>query len=230
MKGKESHMEKNRCIVIGAGDFTISALSDYNEQTDLIIAVDGGLLYCGLLNLEPDIIIGDFDSVDEELMEAIRIIEEQYPEKILRLKPEKDDTDMLVALKWGLAKGIRSFQIYGGTGGRLDHTLANIQCLLYLKHQHAEGFLFDEDGCILIAEAGATEEVKNFQPSMEGFLSLFSLERKSVVSIKNMKYPLDRYTVTNDYPIGISNEFIPGNGGSVTVHSGAVVILLKWPS
>ena len=72
-------------------------------------------------------------------------------------------------------------------------------------------------------------DVRHFQPSMEGYLSLFSLERESVVSIVNMKYPLSSYTVTNDFPIGISNEFLPGLSGSVIVHSGAVAMLLKWP-
>ena len=218
--------KQNRAIVIGAGDLTISVMPDYKEETDTVIAVDGGLLYCGLLGLEPDVIIGDFDSVDEKLTESIHIIEDKYPEKVLRLKPEKDDTDMLVALKWGLAKGILSFHIYGGTGGRLEHTIANIQCLLYLKNQGAEGYLFDENGMILVIK----EETKTFQPSMEGYLSLFSLEKESVVSIENMRYPLLSYKVPNDYPIGISNEFILGKNGTVTVHSGAVVIILKWSS
>lgn len=215
---------KKKCIVIGAGDFHLAAIPDYNEETDIVIAVDGGLLYCGYAGLEPDIIIGDFDSVDEQLYEAIQAIELAYPEKVLRLKPEKDDTDMLVALKWGLAQGIKKFQIYGGLGGRFDHTLANIQCLLYLKNEGAEGYLFSDDGCVLVAK----DEVKSFQPTLEGHLSLFSLEKESVVTLKNLKYPLTDYTIRNDYPIGISNEFILGSGAEITVKEGAIVIMLGW--
>lgn len=221
--------QKRKCIVIGAGDIAIGEIPDYNEETDTVIAVDGGLMYCGLLQLEPDVIIGDFDSVDEPTGEAIRLIETEYPEKVIRLKPEKDDTDMLVALKWGLAAGFRTFQIYGGLGGRLDHSLANIQCLLYLEHQGATGYLFEGDGMVLVAEANTEPVVKKFQPSMEGYLSLFSLEKESVVSIENMKFPLSCHKVTNDYPIGISNEFLPGESGAITVHSGAVVLMIKWP-
>lgn len=213
-----------KCIIIGAGDFNVDSIPDYNEQTDTVIAVDGGLLYCGLLNIEPKIIIGDFDSVDEEMSKAVHLIEQEYPEKVIRLRPEKDDTDMLVALKWGLAKGFSSFYIYGGLGGRLDHTIANIQCLLYLKHQNAEGYLFECDGMIMVA----SEEQKKFQPTMAGYLSLFSLEHESVVSIENMKYPLSSYHVTNDYPIGISNQFIPGKSAVITVSKGAVAIIVKW--
>lgn len=215
---------KKKCIIIGAGDFNADTIPDYNEQTDTVIAVDGGLLYCGLLSMEPDIIIGDFDSVDEDMAKAVLLIEKEYPEKVIRLKPEKDDTDMLVALKWGLARGFLSFHIYGGLGGRLDHTIANIQCLLYLKHQHAEGYLFESDGIVMIV----SDEQKRFQPTMAGYLSLFSLEKESVVSIENMKYPLSSYHVTNDYPIGISNQFIPGKNAVITVSSGAVAIIIKW--
>ena len=225
-KNHNSESTTGKCFIIGAGDFAVAQLPDYNEETDTVIAVDGGIFYCGLLSIEPDVIIGDFDSVDEEMATAIKLIEETYPEKVLRLKPEKDDTDMLVALKWGLAKGFTSFRIYGGLGGRLDHTLANIQCLLYLKNNGADGYLLEADGMIMVSVTG---DVRHFQPSMEGYLSLFSLERESVVSIENMKYPLSSYTVTNDFPIGISNEFLPGQGGTVTVHSGAVAMLLKWP-
>lgn len=226
---------KGKCIIFGAGEFKGNAgkrmaggIPDYEEK-DTVIAVDGGLTYCSLLNIEPDIIIGDFDSLDEDLIEAVRIIEETCPDKILRLKPEKDDTDMLAALKWGLARGHTIFQIYGGLGGRLDHCLANIQCLLYLKRQGAEGYLFEEDGMVCAAMAADKEDVKQFRPTMTGILSLFSLEKESVVSISNMKYPLSHFQVTNDFPIGISNEFLPGESGCITVHSGAVALLIKWP-
>ncbi|HKM34128.1 MAG TPA: thiamine diphosphokinase [Lachnospiraceae bacterium] len=215
---------KKKCFIIGAGDLNIDTIPDYNEQTDTVIAVDGGLLYCGLLSMEPDIIIGDFDSVDEEMAKAILLIEKEYPEKVIRLKPEKDDTDMLVALKWGLARGFLSFHIYGGLGGRLDHSIANIQCLLYLKHQHAEGYLFDCKGMVMVV----SKEEKSFQPTMAGYLSLFSLEAESVVSIENMKYPLSSYHVTNDYPIGISNQFIPGKGAVISVVTGTVAIIINW--
>ncbi len=223
--------QQGKCIIIGAGDFTVCEIPDYNEELDTVIAVDGGLMYCGLIGLEPDIIIGDFDSLDEEFTQALLLIEANYPDKVLRLKPEKDDTDMLVALKWGLAKGYRSFHIYAGLGGRLEHSIANIQCLLYLERQGAEGCLFEGDGCIFVMACTETspEKTKRFQPTMEGYLSLFSLERESVVTIENMKYPLSRHTVTNDYPIGISNEFLPGKSGNVTLHSGAVALLIKWP-
>ena len=139
---------QGKCIIIGAGDLTIGEIPVKEE--DFVIAVDGGLGYCGILNVEPDIIIGDFDSVSDGEREAIEALEQQIPERIIRLKPEKDDTDMLAALKLALDKGYTEFRIYAGTGGRFDHTLANIQCLLYLKNHGATGYLVDGSGMILV--------------------------------------------------------------------------------
>ncbi len=211
-----------KCYVVGAGDLTVTEVVPGPE--DLVIAVDGGLMYCQVLGLEPDFVIGDFDSVGEEGLEAVRTLERTVPERMIRLNPEKDDTDMLAALKLGLEKGCRSFRIYGGTGGRLDHTLANIQCLLFLKNQGAEGYLCDGNSLIFVIK---NEEVR-FRKEMEGYLSLFSLGAEARgVTIQGMKYPLDRYTMKNDFPIGISNEFV-GEEGLVQVEEGEVVCIVQY--
>ncbi len=210
------------CIVIGAGDLTVGKID--RKEEDLVIAVDGGLSYCGVLGLEPDIIIGDFDSVSEREREAIEVLKEQVPDRVIQLEPEKDDTDMLAALRLGLEWGFRTFRIYGGTGGRLEHTLANIQCLLFLKNQGAQGYLCDVSSMIFVMK---NEEVK-FQPGMEGYLSLFSLGKEARgVSIRGMKYPLENYTIKNDYPIGISNEFV-GEQGIITVEDGELAGIIQY--
>lgn len=215
-------MKDNSCIIIGAGDLTVGRID--HQEGDYIIAVDGGLSYCSVLELEPDLILGDFDSVNDQEKQAITLLEQQIPDRVIRLKPEKDDTDMLAALKLGLERGFRSFRIYGGTGGRLEHTLANIQCLLYLKNQGAQGYLCDGNSMIFVMK---DEEVR-FQPTMEGYLSLFSLGKEAKgVNIRGMKYPLENYTMTNDFPIGVSNEFI-GEQGIIAVEDGEVVGIIQY--
>lgn len=215
-------MKEKKCFIVGAGDLTVGALSKSEE--DFLIAVDGGLSYCGVLGEEPDLIIGDFDSLTEKEREALELLEKQTVDRVIRLKPEKDDTDMLYALKWALERGYREFRIYGATGGRLDHTLANIQCLLYLKNHGASGYLMDGNSMVLVLK----NETVQFQKNLEGYLSLFSLgERAEGVTIRGMKYPLEGYTVTNDYPIGISNEFI-GEKAQVSVEKGELVCLISY--
>ena len=217
-------VKDGKCIVIGAGDLTVDRL-EYNSETDYLIAVDGGLMYCQILNVEPDLIIGDFDSVDGQWKEAIERIREVVPEKVETLFPEKDDTDMYAALKKGLDAGYRNFRIYGATGGRFEHTFANIQCLLFLKHYGAVGYIMDGSGMMLVIE----NESVSFRKEMEGYLSIFSLGKEAKgVTLKGLKYTLDNYTMTNDYPIGISNEFI-GETAEVSVADGQLVLMLSWP-
>ncbi len=216
------NVKNGRCIVIGAGDLTVGNINVYED--DLVIAVDGGLNYCSVLEVEPDLILGDFDSVGEEQKEALLQLQEQIPDRVIALKPEKDDTDMLAALKLGLEFGYTNFQIYAATGGRLEHTIANIQCLLYLKNRDAVGYIMDGNGMIFVMQ---NEEVK-LRSTLEGYLSIFALA-KSVkgVTIRGMKYELDNDTLTNDFPVGISNEFI-GKEAVIRVEDGEVVCILSY--
>lgn len=219
-----NNQKKNgKCILIGAGDLTVNQL-DYNSETDYLIAVDGGIMYCQLLQVEPDLIIGDFDSVTGEWKDAVLTIKEAAPGKVEVLLPEKDETDMYAALNKGLEAGYRNFRIYGATGGRFEHTFANIQCLLYLKHHDATGYIMDGNGMMLVIE----NESVSFRPETEGYLSVFALNKEAFgVSIKGMKYTLDGYTMKNDYPIGISNEFI-GQTAEVSIRDGQLVLMVSW--
>ncbi len=217
-------MAEKRCIIIGAGDLTVSGVSA--TEDDFIIAVDGGINYCGLLGVEPDVLLGDFDSVNATQREAIMAMKEEAPERVVVLKPEKDDTDMLAALRLGLERGYDYFLLYGATGGRIEHTLANIQCLLYLKRNDAVGYLMDGNGMIFVME---NEEVK-LRENLEGYFSLFCLGKEAKgVTIKGMKYELEDYTMTNDFPIGVSNEFI-GKEATVSVKAGQLVGIVNYVS
>ena len=219
-----SDMKKTgTCIIIGAGDLTVGSLP-YNPDTDYVIAADGGLMYCGVLELEPDLILGDFDSLDGEYAEALEAIRAQLPEKVITLPVEKDDTDMLAAVKHGLKLGYRSFRLYGANGGRLEHTIANIQVLKYLKEQDAVGYIMDGTGMILLAQ----NETITFRDTMDGYVNIFSLNEKAHgVTIRGLKYELKYATLTNAMPLGISNEFV-GVQSEVSVKDGTLLIIVNW--
>lgn len=218
----EKKVKRGNCIVIGAGDLTLGEIT--TEKEDLVIAVDGGLSYCDVLQIEPDIIIGDFDSISEKEKEAIQILKQKVPQRIIELSPQKDDTDMLAALRYGLEQGYETFYLYAATGGRLEHTIANIQCLLFLKEQKKQGYIIDGSSMIFVMQ----NETVHFQKNLEGYLSLFSLGKEAKgVTIQGMKYPLNCYTMKNSYPIGISNEFI-GEEGIVSVEEGQLLGILQY--
>lgn len=218
----ESTPQEGRCILICAGDLTLSEVP--RQEGDLVIAVDGGLSYCGLLQVEPDLVLGDFDSLSQQEEAVVKELEERVPEKVLRFPPEKDDTDTLAAIREGLNRGYRDFRIYGGMGGRLEHTVANIQCLLYLKNRGAVGYLVDGGGMAFVIR----DEKVSFREGLQGYLSLFSLrETARGVTLEGLKYPLREATVRNEFPIGISNEFT-GKAASVQVRDGDLLCILSY--
>lgn len=211
-----------RCIIIGAGELNVSEIPV--REDDYVIAADGGYIYCKMLEIVPDLILGDFDSIGEKEAEELARIQRIDPERLIVLPVEKDDTDMLAAIHAGLEAGCREFHIYAGQGGRLEHTIANVQCLKYLKECGAAGYLIDSSGMILVAK----DETVRFNARTKGFLSLFSMgDRAEGVTLRNLKYELNDAVITNSYPIGISNEFI-GKEASVTVKYGTLMIVLEY--
>lgn len=179
-------------------------------EEDFLIAVDAGFLFLKEQGFDIDLVIGDFDTL-------------QYVPRhpnVIALQAEKDDTDMLAAVRQGILAGYEQFRIYGGTGGRLDHTIANLQLLAELSQDRKQGFLFDRD-CIITA---ITDSKLVFPRTFSGYLSVFShTERSEGVYLRGLKYPLEDAVLTNCYPLGTSNEFI-GEESSVSVRKGTLLV------
>ena len=228
---------KKRAILIGAGEMEGVLLSNDRiasgkskqdkegictiKNTDMVMALDGGLVFCVKNGIELDYIMGDFDSLPEERMGLL----DEYPrEKIIRLPKEKDDTDMLAAIKFAADKGIREFVICGGLGGRLSHTLANIQCLMYLKEQGMQGVLLGGDTEVFLLQ----NERYVFTGRENGYVSIFSyLEQAKGITLKNLKYELENGVLTDAFPIGVSNEFIKGKHAEIHVEEGTVIVVCE---
>ena len=125
------------CYIFGAGSYY--GLRSKPDVSDYVIAADGGWRWCRSAGLTPDLLLGDFDSLGE--VPAF--------DHILRVPVEKDDTDMMLAIKKGLERGCREFHLYGGTGGRRsDHTVANYQALLYLARRGARLAQYDRGALV----------------------------------------------------------------------------------
>ena len=146
-----------RCIIIVAGDLTVGGI-DVKED-DYVIAVDGGLEYAALLEIEPDLIIGDFDSVSEQVPGAV-------------------------------------------------------------------GYMMDGAGMTLVLR---NEEV-SFNANLEGYISVLALSKECKgVTMTGLKYELSNETITNSYPLGISNEFI-GVKSTVKVTEGDALVVVNYVS
>jgi len=202
-----------RCYIAGAGEFCASKLP---EQNDFIIAADGG--YAALLNYEitPDLVVGDFDSLGRV---------PDHP-NVIQSNTEKDDTDMMLAVKQGIKLGYKEFIINGGLGGRLDQTLANIQILAYLTDHDSHGILIGNDIHITAIKNGTIDLIPN--PDViknNNIISIFSHgEKADGITLKGLKYPLNNASLTNGYPIGVSNE-LTGDIVTISVKSGILIII-----
>ena len=120
-----------RCIMMCAGEYHPMEINI--RQDDFMVAVDGGLVHLLEAGIEPDLLLGDFDSLEEAaftgnndsdgkiLSETIARYRAMGPDHFLQLPVAKDDTDTMAAVKLGLEKGYREFLIYGAMGGRPDH-------------------------------------------------------------------------------------------------------------
>lgn len=199
------------CYVIGAGD--CEKLDFKKTQADLIIAADAGYRHVLNYGLKPDIVIGDFDSLGE-IPDA---------ENVVRLNPVKDITDMHAAVETGIEKGFGDFVVYGATGGRIDHTLANIQLIASLSQRGFTAKIIDGNRII----TAITDSSISFDNSMKGYISVFSHTEKSEgVSVEGLKYTLENSVLTNSFPLGVSNEFI-GTESVVSVKKGTLIIIFE---
>ena len=201
-------MKKGICYIVGAGENY--GLDFKAEKEDYVIAADAGLRCLEERKVVPDLIVGDFDTL-------------QYVpqgENVLKLPAEKDDTDMSIAIKEGIGAGFSVFHIYCGTGGRIDHTIANLQMLAYLAEREMQGFLFDKDTVFTTVKDGEL----SFDRIDTGYISVFSWsERSTGVYLRNMKYELNDAVLTNSFPLGVSNEFI-GQACSIAVEKGTLLV------
>ena len=193
-----------RCILMCSGEFHPMDID--RKPQDFVIAVDGGLKYLTECGIEPDFLLGDFDSLGEEYAETVAKYRGMGEDHFRQLPVVKDDTDTLAAAKLGISRGYKEFLIYGAMGGRLDHTMANIQTM----RNGGRASMLDGDTRVTVIGPGVFEIPEDF----EGTVSLFSLDRcLSNVTIRGMKYEVKNAAVPNDYPVGCSNETLP-NGGS----------------
>lgn len=198
-----------KCIIFCAAGF--DGLIAPIGQEDFVIAADGGLTHTQTLGITPDAILGDFDSLG------------YIPDDSRVFPVEKDDTDMMLAIRLGLERGFREFLLYGAMDGpRLDHTVANFQSLSYLCQQGAYGWLIGKDYIVTCLKNGCLR----FSAEATGIFSMFCLgETARGITLKGLHYPLENGELSPHFPLGVSNHFT-GHNASVEVKNGT--LLCMW--
>lgn len=202
-------MEKT-CVIFGAGE--VYSPRKKLGRDALIIAADGGYYKAVEAGYTPDAVIGDFDSGE---------CPSDTQAFVVKLNRDKDDTDMLAAVKLGLRRECKTFVIYGGTGGdRLDHTAANFAVLAYLNAYGARGYLIDKTSVATVITDGKFKLPKDAR----GTVSVFAYGGEATgVTLKNLAYTLDDAELAPDFPIGVSNATTNAQG-EICVKHGSLLI------
>lgn len=203
-----------RCIIFcGRPVEEADLLGLRREPGDLVVGADNGYLTARRLGFPPDLILGDFDSAP--MPQAAGNVE-VHP-------AHKDETDCVLAVDAGLSRGFTDFVILGGTGGRLDHTVANLQTLGYLAGRGARGELRDRDCWARVVRDETIAIPRGAFLGDGAYLSLFALGGTCTVTETGVEYPLDRYPLSPFYPLGVSNHILDT---AVITAEGTLLVML----
>ena len=185
-----------RCIPIDIDNFNIGALKDINDC----------LKRGELVSMFPEGHINDGSGEMRQFKSGMVLMAMRADVPIIKHPIEKDDTDLSLAAEAAIARGVTELYVYAALGGRLDHTVANLQLLASLATRGIRATLIGADGVAVTALS--EKQSAHFTPRT-GIFSVFAHGGPCEgVSLSGVKYPLSFATLTPDRPLGISNEFV----------------------
>ena len=199
---------KRICYIIGAS--VTEGMYIDRRDGDFIIAADAGLSALEKAGIRADLAVGDFDSLGH-----VPKFENTVCHPV-----DKDDTDTALALAEGMKLGFRNFVIYGGLGGRLDHTVANLQNCAGAAEHGAVCWLWGEGNAACTFSDGELR----FEAEKKGMVSVFAADRAAGVTLQGLKFPLDNTCLTSTVPLGVSNEFT-GVESVIRVTDGTLIVM-----
>ena len=210
-------MKAGRAVIFANGELPDPAGAKALLQPgDTLIAADGGLHHLQALGLLPSLLIGDLDSVSPSDLEGLS----GSDVTILRFPPEKDETDLELALGWAADQGFGAILILGALGGRLDQTLGNIFLLTWPRLAGIDLRL--DDGWQEVTAITTTALIKGIPGETVSLLPLLGPARGIVTH--GLRYPLHGETLWPERTRGISNELLEGQA-SVSLEQGCLLCI-----
>lgn len=215
-----------KCIIITS--FINGSIRDLiDPENAFIICADGGYAHARAEQIEPDVIIGDFDSLEQhpEAASAISVAHSPNTEgpAVFRKPTKKDLTDTALCIEYAAEQGFRHIVVIGGLGGRADHSIANIQNLVAAAEDGISIIMLDQQNLVMVLIDDET-----VLPAREGWkLSLFSYSPQCTgVTVTGTAYPLQDAVLTSDFPLGVSNEITEESAG-IKVRSGQLLVMMS---
>lgn len=216
---------KDTIIVSGGNihkDFALDFLKKNKTENTCLIAADRGVEFFMGTDLEPDVAVGDFDSLSAE---GAKYMETLKHTEIRRLKPEKDDSDTQSAANYAIEQGTERIMILGATGNRIDHLMANFGLLMLGKIKQVQIILVDAYNYMSLIESGM---ILKKEEQFGKYVSFFPIEGEVTgLTLKGFKYPLNSYTLkVEDSGLTVSNE-ISDPEAEVTFETGKLLMIMS---
>ena len=213
-------MEQKTCHIVAAAPvrFEVPQIA----EGDLLIAADGGFAKCLEAGLEPNLVIGDFDSFEGALPQDLAT-------PVIELPCAKDDTDLLAAIRIGLERGYRSFALHCALGGDLGHTAAVIRNLAWLREQGCEACAVGAGQlAIIVVPADGLVSLSQWAGELPlgCRVSVFAFggDAAGVVE-RGLAWELEDATLTASDSIGVSNE-VASDHPAVAVGEGSLLVVI----
>ncbi|WP_197025071.1 thiamine diphosphokinase [Paucisalibacillus sp. EB02] len=205
--------------IVGNGPtYLIPNLSLHSEKIDIWIGADKGALSVIEQEVKLDYAIGDFDSVNNEELEIIK----EHTKKFEQFEIEKDFTDLELALQRAISLNPSSIYFFGVTGGRLDHTLINIQLLEQVLKNKITGVIMDRYNELILYYPGAYNIIHNVHYPTVSFIPITKEVRG--LTLTRFYYPLTNATIKMGSTLSISNKLI-SNNGTFSFDEGIVLVV-----
>lgn len=207
-----------KAIIVSGGrapsrKLLISLIND----TDLIIGADRGCEALWNNEIIPNIIVGDFDSINEEAYLKYRKKSKEF-----KFNPEKDYTDTDIAFNKAVEMGATEIILLGCTGTRMDHVLASIGLLKKAMDLNINCQIIDENNKMFLINNSKT--FKGTKGETISFLAYFECVKN--LNIIGAKYPLNNYDLKIGDSLTVSNEFLDEEI-KVTFDSGVLLVNLS---
>ncbi|MCC8028390.1 MAG: thiamine diphosphokinase [Lachnospiraceae bacterium] len=210
----------NTLIITGGQiDLPFAKQQVENGSWDCVISADSGLNFCREAGIWPDVILGDFDSADPDVLQYFR---EQCPERIRTFPAQKDETDTELAILHAIRAGADRITLLGATGSRLDHVLGNLQLLLPAMEAGAACLILDEHNRIRMTRDMLTlRKAEQFGR----YVSLIPFTpRVDGLTLTGFVYETEDFTLTAGNARGVSNE-IRDDEARIEMKSGILLVI-----
>jgi thiamine pyrophosphokinase len=203
-----------KCVIIGGSEIrNYEWVKSHINEGDFCIYCDSGLYHLESLGAEPGLILGDFDSHPEPDMDV----------ETIKLPTEKDDTDTVYAVKEAIKRGYTDFVLVGVIGKRFDHTLGNLSILLMLHEKNLSAVIVDDYSEIRVISK--ENGVVTVDDDCKYFSILCAGGCAKEIKIEDAKYNLENADLTMEFPLGVSNEVLPGKMAKISVNEGRLFLI-----